>query len=249
MYVDTKKVIDMLELIRKWMYPNVLEKVNDVECYQNNIRQEIINNYKEILLDLEMNNNETLIKVFLDNLKKAKVVLDKDLEFTLKSDPASNSLEEIILAYPGFYADLSYRISHILYLQNIPLIPRIISEYAHSKTGIDINPGAIIGERFFIDHGTGVVIGETTIIGKEVKIYQGVTLGALALRRGRELRGSKRHPTLGSQVTVYSGASVLGGDTKIGNNVTIGSNVIITKSVSDDVKVVLKNQKLKFRKK
>lgn len=140
-----------------------------------------------------------------------------------------------------------HRLAHELYLLSVPLIPRIMSEYAHSITGIDIHAGATIGRYFFIDHGTGVVIGETTVIGNNVKIYQGVTLGALSTRGGQVLHGVKRHPTLEDEVTVYSGASILGGQTVIGTGVIIGSNAFITKSVPDGTKVSVKNPELLFK--
>lgn len=157
-----------------------------------------------------------------------------------EGDPAAKSREEIIFCYPGFYAIYIYRVAHELYLQNVPYIPRIMTEYAHSSTGIDINPGAQIGEYFFIDHGTGVVIGETTVIGNHVKLYQGVTLGALSTRGGQQLMGVKRHPTVCDNVTIYSGASVLGGETVIGENTTIGGGTFITESVPANSRVLAK---------
>ncbi|HBB19759.1 MAG TPA: serine acetyltransferase, partial [Ruminococcus sp.] len=149
-------------------------------------------------------------------------------------------------SYPSINAVFIYRIAHVLYEMNIPYIPRMMTEYAHSKTGIDINPGAQIGEYFFIDHGTGIVIGETTEIGNNVKIYQGVTLGALSTRGGQQLRNKKRHPTIRDNVTIYSGASILGGETVVGENVVIGGNVFITKSVPAGARVSIKNQELRF---
>ena len=144
---------------------------------------------------------------------------------------------EIVLSYPGLYAIVLYRIAHELYVRHVPLIPRMITEHAHGKTGIDINPGATIGKYFFIDHGTGIVVGETTEIGEHVKIYQGVTLGALSTRQGQALRGRKRHRTLGNYVTVYSGASILGGASVIGDGAVIGSNAFITSSVEPGARV------------
>lgn len=163
-----------------------------------------------------------------------KAMLDEDVEAAYNGDPAAKSREEIIMAYPGFYAILVHRIAHVLYKRNIPLLPRMMSEIAHSSTGIDIHPGARIGHYFFIDHGTGIVIGETTEVGDNVRVYQGVTLGAKSLEHADELRDKKRHPTIKNNVIIYSGASILGGDTVIGNNVTIGSNVFITFSIPDD---------------
>ena len=166
--------------------------------------------------------------------------LSKDLEFFFISDPACRYKEEILLSYPGFYAILIYRIAHEMYLLDIPYLPRMISEVAHSATGIDINLGAKIGESFFIDHGTGIVIGETTIIGKRVKIYQGVTLGALSVKDGRKLADVKRHPTIEDNVTIYSNASILGGDVVIGANSIIGGNTFITRSIPSDSIVLTK---------
>lgn len=152
-----------------------------------------------------------------------------DAEAILKFDPAAQSIEEVLVAYPGFYATAIYRISHQLHMQGIKTLPRILSEYAHSKTGIDIHPGAEIGESFFIDHGTGIVIGETSIIGNNVKVYQGVTLGALNV--AKSAASTKRHPTIEDHVIIYSGATILGGDTVIGHDCIIGGNVWLTYSV------------------
>ncbi|MCI5529313.1 MAG: serine O-acetyltransferase, partial [Blautia sp.] len=155
--------------------------------------------------------------------------------------------EEIILAYPGLMASSINRIAHELYLLNVPVLPRIMTEYAHSETGIDIHPGATIGKYFFIDHGTGVVIGETSVIGDNVKIYQGVTIGALSTRGGQKLSGMKRHPTIEDNVTIYAGASVLGGETVIGKNAVIGGNAFITSSIPANTKVSIKNQELEYK--
>lgn len=166
---------------------------------------------------------------FFNQLPRIYNMLLKDAEAILKFDPAAYSLEEIIISYPGFYSIMIYRLAHQLYLMRIPILPRIISEYAHSKTGIDIHPGASIGDSFFIDHGTGVVIGETCIIGNNVKIYQGVTLGALSVEKS--LAYTKRHPTIEDNVIIYSGSTILGGNTIIGHDTIIGGNVWLTESV------------------
>ncbi|MFN8316786.1 MAG: serine O-acetyltransferase EpsC [Chitinophagales bacterium] len=187
----------------------------------------------EILLSpfAEKNNFDAsaLSTQFFQNLSPVFDLLLLDAEAIQRFDPAANSVEEVITAYPGFYAVSLYRISHILYNLGIPAIPRIISEHAHSKTGIDIHPGATIGKSFFIDHGTGVVIGETTLIGDNVKIYQGVTLGALQVSKAQAQK--KRHPTIEDNVMIYSGATILGGDTLIGHDSVIGGNVWLTASV------------------
>ena len=167
-----------------------------------------------------------------------------DVEAALNGDPAAGSREQIIFSYPGVYAIFVHRIAHELYLRKIPYIPRIMSEYVHGLTGIDINAGATIGEYFFIDHGTGVVIGETTTIGNNVKIYQGVTLGALSTRAGLKLAGKKRHPTIEDDVTIYSNSSVLGGQTVIGTGCTIGGNAFITSSIPPFSRVSVKNPEL-----
>ncbi len=162
-----------------------------------------------------------------------------DLEATFDGDPAAGSREEILFSYPGLFAILVYRVAHELYRLHIPILPRMMSEYAHSHTGIDIHPGAQIGDYFFIDHGTGIVVGETTVIGDRVKLYQGVTLGALSTRDGHHSLPGKRHPTVEDDVTIYSGASILGGDTVIGRGSVVGGNAFLTGSVQKDTRVVI----------
>lgn len=196
--------------------------------------------YKEMPADKIEKISREKILIFMDKIPLIREYLNTDIEAAYLGDPAAYSKEEIIFSYPGLYAIFVNRIAHQLYKLDIPVIPRIMTEYAHGLTGIDIHPGAAIGKYFFIDHGTGVVIGETTIIGDNVKIYQGVTLGALSTNGGQKLKNIKRHPTLGSNVTVYSGTSILGGDTVIGNNVVIGGNCFIISSVSEGSKVVMK---------
>jgi len=166
---------------------------------------------------------------FIGKLAEVYRLLLLDAEAIFKGDPAAESIDEVILAYPGFYAIAVYRIAHALHQLKVPLIPRLLTEQAHRRTGIDIHPGAKIGESFFIDHGTGVVVGETTVIGNNVKIYQGVTLGALYV--SRQLVKKKRHPTIGHNVVIYAGATILGGDTVVGDDTIIGGNVWLTESV------------------
>lgn len=177
---------------------------------------------------------------FISSLPEIQKMLEKDVCAMYDGDPAAHGIGEIISSYPGILAIFVYRIAHVLYIEKIPMIPRMMTEYAHSRTGIDINAGATIGEYFFIDHGTGVVIGETTVIGDRVKLYQGVTLGALSTRKGQGLSGVKRHPTIGNDVTVYSGASILGGETVVGDGAIIGGNAFITSSVPPRTKVIVK---------
>ncbi len=187
---------------------------------------------------------EKICSCFFSALPAIQTLLLKDLDAAFNGDPAARSREEIIFCYPGFFATFVYRIAHELYVLKVPYIPRIMTEYAHDHSGVDINPGATIGEYFFIDHGTGVVIGETTIIGNNVKIYQGVTLGALSTRSGQLLRNVKRHPTIEDNVTVYSNASILGGETVIGKDAVIGGSCFITESVPPGAHVSIKAPQL-----
>ena len=208
--------------------------------YQRCISQYEINNrletfkieFKSILKTVidDTDKIDLTTKIFFDKLPDTYYLLEKDAQFFLDCDPAATHLEEIMVSYPGFHAISFYRFAHTLYKENIPLIPRIWTELAHSKTGIDIHPGANIGESFFIDHGTGIVIGETSQIGNFVKIYQNVTLGALAVSKG--IANTKRHPTIEDNVTIYAGATILGGKTTIGKGSTIGGNVWITESIA-----------------
>jgi len=187
---------------------------------------------------------------FMGRLPEIRARLAGDVQATLESDPAAGRVEEVIFSYPGVNAVTVYRIAHELYHLEIPILPRIMSEHAHTVTGIDIHPGAHIGERFFIDHGTGVVIGETCVIGDDVKIYQGVTLGALSLPRdttGKLVTGTKRHPTVEDRVTIYSGATILGGDTVIGAGSVVGGNVWLTGSIPPGTKVVIESPRLQYR--
>ena len=186
---------------------------------------------------------------FFSSLASIQKILTKDVQAAFDGDPAAKTKEEIIFCYPGLFAIFVYRLAHELYKMNVPFIPRIMTEYAHSHTGIDINPGAVIGDYFFIDHGTGVVIGETTIIGNNVKVYQGVTLGALSTRSGQLLRDVKRHPTIEDNVTIYSSASILGGETVIGEGSVIGGNAFITESVPAGTRVSVKTPELNFSEK
>jgi serine O-acetyltransferase len=185
----------------------------------------------------------------LGRLPQLRAVLATDVQAAYEGDPAAKSYDEIIYSYPGLFAVTVHRLAHELWRQQVPLLPRIMSEYAHNLTGIDIHPGARIGESFFIDHGTGVVIGETTEIGRRVRLYQGVTLGALSVPRDKvdSLRSEKRHPTVEDDVIIYAGATILGGGTVIGARSVIGGNVWLTESVPPDTKVFLKKPDLVYR--
>ena len=184
---------------------------------------------------------------FFRAIPAVRAVSQTDVEAFYDGDPAAYSTDEIIFCYPGLFAITVYRLAHVLYTLGVPMLPRIMTEHAHSVTGIDINPGAAIGNYFFIDHGTGIVVGETTVIGDHVKIYQGVTLGALSTRGGQSLRGKKRHPTIEDNVTIYAGASILGGETVIGRDCVIGSNVFITHSIPASTTVSVKSQELQYK--
>ena len=198
------------------------------------------------LPDGEMAQAAQITESIMAELPRIQQMLLTDIEATFDGDPAAANKEEIIFAYPGLFAIFVYRIAHELYLRHVPMIPRIMSEYAHSRTGIDIHPGAQIGPWFFIDHGTGIVIGETTEIGEWVKIYQGVTLGGLSTRAGQGLRNHKRHPTIEDRVTIYSGASILGGETRIGEGSIIGGNAFVTRSVPPHTRVSIRDPDLEF---
>jgi len=178
-----------------------------------------------------------ITKRFLSRIPDVRDLVATDVQASFEGDPAAYNTNEIILCYPGLRAIAISRLAHELFLLDVPLIPRMWTEYAHSRTGIDIHPGATIGKYFCIDHGTGIVIGETTIIGEYVKVYQGVTIGALSTRGGQSLRGTKRHPTIEDRVTIYAGASILGGETVIGHDAVIGSNAFITSSVGANERV------------
>ena len=198
--------------------------------------------FRQIALTLPEGQEDRAAELAAEMVEKLPQIaqkVQKDLEATFDGDPAAASREEILFSYPGLFAILVYRVAHELYHLQIPILPRMMSEYAHSHTGIDIHPGAQIGDYFFIDHGTGIVVGETTVIGDRVKLYQGVTLGALSTRDGRRSRAGQRHPTVEDDVTIYSGASILGGETVIGRGSVVGGNAFLTDSVREDTQVVI----------
>ncbi|MDR0551794.1 MAG: serine acetyltransferase [Spirochaetaceae bacterium] len=262
--INRSVIHDVLDKLRELMFPGYFGKKNlntgFVEYHVGELIESIeydltaqteraLRHYKkgENLLPEGTETASTLVFAFLAKLPAVRKILLTDVEATFDGDPAAFSLDEIISSYPGIYAIMAYRLAHELYLLQVPLLPRIMTERAHSITGIDIHPGANIGSYFFIDHGTGIVIGETTVIGKNVKIYQGVTLGGLSTRGGQALKNVKRHPTIEDNVTIYSGASILGGSTIIGEGTVIGSNAFITQSVPAHTKVSIKNPELQFR--
>ena len=190
---------------------------------------------------------QELTLAFFRQIPKVRGLMQTDLQAAYDGDPAATGYDEIILSYPGLFAITVYRLAHELYVLDVPMIPRMMTEYAHGITGIDIHPGATVGAYFFIDHGTGIVIGETTVIGEGVKIYQGVTLGGLSTRGGQSLRGKKRHPTIEDNVTIYANASILGGETVVGQGSVIGSNAFITHSIAPCTTVTIKNLELQMR--
>lgn len=257
-------VIEIVEKLRNIVFPGYFKnKTYRVYTVRNNttmlLEDVLFNLIRQISIVLRYvpkyenadektisNEAEKLALNFLETIPKIREYADTDVQAAFNGDPAAFNKDEIIISYPGLFAVLVNRIAHELYLLNIPLIPRIMTEYAHSETGIDIHPGATIGKYFFIDHGTGIVIGETTIIGDNVKIYQGVTLGALSTRGGQTLKNKKRHPTIEDNVTIYSGASIFGGETVVGKNVVVGGNAFITKSIPEGAKVSIKNQELRY---
>ncbi len=216
---------DVVKQFTKSLFYNLFDPHDDdFECLEKT--------FVEIAGNFEIECGKTVWDNFAKKFPEIKQKLDLDAIAFESNDPASHSLEEIYLAYPGFFAVSVYRLSHELYEQKVPIIPRMMSEYAHGVTGIDIHPGATIGESFYIDHGTGIVIGETSIIKNNVKIYQGVTLGGVQVRKN--LAKTKRHPTIEDNVTIYANATILGGDIVIGANSTIGANVWITQSVPEN---------------
>jgi serine O-acetyltransferase len=261
---DNDDIVGIIESLRRIVFPGYFRnKSYRVYTVRNNItmiledvifkliRQiSIVLRYDEKYVDLDENeineNAERITFEFLDRLPKIRSYIETDVQAAYDGDPAAYNKDEIIYSYPGLYAILVNRLAHELFLLGVPLIPRVMTEHAHSKTGIDIHPGATIGKYFFIDHGTGIVIGETTEIGDNVKVYQGVTLGALSTRGGQSLRNKKRHPTIEDNVTIYSGASILGGETVVGKNAVIGGNAFITRSIPAGAKVSIKNQELRY---
>ncbi|WP_024859760.1 serine O-acetyltransferase EpsC [Ruminococcus flavefaciens] len=261
---DNDDIVGIIESLRRIVFPGYFRnKSYRVYTVRNNItmiledvifkliRQiSIVLRYDKKYVDLDENeineNAERITFEFLDRLPKIRSYIETDVQAAYDGDPAAYNKDEIIYSYPGLYAILVNRLAHELFLLGVPLIPRVMTEHAHSKTGIDIHPGATIGKYFFIDHGTGIVIGETTEIGDNVKVYQGVTLGALSTRGGQSLRNKKRHPTIEDNVTIYSGASILGGETVVGKNAVIGGNAFITRSIPAGAKVSIKNQELRY---
>lgn len=235
-------VISFAEDLINYIFP-IVSDADEFKHTQNAAISSLKKQLGEILTSLSRRIEADVLNIvedYIAELNRIKKDLIRDAELILEFDPAAYSIEEVILSYPGFYAIMMYRLTHALYNRSIPILPRMMSELAHSRTGIDINPGARIGCPFFIDHGTGVVIGETTEIGNHVKIYQGVTLGALAVRK--EDAQTKRHPTIEDHVVIYANSTILGGKTVIGHDSIIGGNTWVTESIIPHSVVFTRNQ-------
>ena len=261
---SNESVVQMIHQARRIMFPgyftqSTLAQANleyylgqETTCFLENLSRQIISAFQHDCFRLNLPCNkcpeqghEISLKI-VQELPIIKKLLDTDIRAAYEGDPAAKGYDEIIFSYPGFMAISIYRLANLLHKYEVPVIPRIMTEHAHSLTGIDIHPGATIGESFFIDHGTGVVIGETTEIGRHVRLYQGLTLGALSLPKdaGNQFRYKKRHPTIEDDVIIYSNTTVLGGETVIGARSVIGGNIWITESVPPDTKVLLKRPEL-----
>ena len=258
---DKDAIIDIIEKLRRIVFPGYFREKNyRVYNAKHNlsllIEDVMFNMTKQIALvfqdagELEESAQAHAQEVCLEffrQIPQVRALVQTDLQAAYDGDPAATSMAEIIFAYPGLFAITVYRLAHVLYTLKVPMIPRIMTEHAHSVTGIDIHPGAQIGEYFFIDHGTGIVIGETAIIGDYVKIYQGVTIGALSTRKGQALSGIKRHPTIEDHVIIYANATILGGDTVVGRNATVAGNTFVTESIPADAKVSAMMPELKVK--
>ena len=261
-----RAIIDIIYQIRQILFPGYFTKTklyaSNLEYYLGKETSEL---YELLTIEITMairhdcrrsdlpctqceERGHQMALAFIEKLPGISALLSTDIRATLAGDPATANSDEVIFCYPGLLATSIFRMAHELYLLGVPIIPRIMTEHAHSQTGIDIHPGASIGPEFFIDHGTGVVIGETTIIGSNVRLYQGVTLGALSLPKdaGEKMRGTKRHPTIEDDVIIYANTTILGGDTTIGKRSVIGGNIWLTESVPEGSKVVLKRPELLY---
>ena len=252
---DKAVITDIIQKLLRIVYPGYSRdksyRIYNVKHNLSMLIEDVMFNLnRQILLVLQASGMEEseaaeksqeLCLQFFRRIPELRAVIQTDVQAAFDGDPAATSKDEVIFCYPGLFAITVYRLAHILYTLQVPLLPRIMTEHAHSVTGIDIHPGATIGKYFFIDHGTGIVIGE------HVKIYQGVTLGGLTTRGGQSLRGKKRHPTIEDNVTIYAGASVLGGETVIGRDSVIGSNAFITRSIAPCTTVSIKSQELQFK--
>ena len=258
-YPDKAVITDMIDKLLRIVYPGFFREKSFrmynakhhlsmlIEDVMYNLNREIRLVFQNEGVENADGKAQEICLAFFDEIPTIRALIQTDVQAAYDGDPAATSKDEVIFCYPGLFAITVYRLAHVLYQLGVPMIPRIMTEHAHGLTGIDLHPGATVGDYFFIDHGTGIVIGETTVIGSHVKIYQGVTLGGLTTRGGQSLRGKKRHPTIEDNVTIYAGASVLGGETVIGRDCVIGSNAFITKSVPPCTTVSMKMQELQYR--
>ena len=254
---DKDVIIEIIEKLRKIVFPGYFtDKTYRTYNAKHNLSmliEDVMYNLSQQIALAFQDDGRTqtdanhVCLTFLGQIPKVREMVQTDLQAAYDGDPAATGMAEVIFSYPGLFAITVYRLAHELYVLNVPMIPRIMTEYAHSITGIDIHPGATIGKYFFIDHGTGIVVGETTVIGENVKIYQGVTLGGLSTRGGQNLRGKRRHPTIEDNVTIYANASILGGETVIGQGCVIGASAFITKSVPACTTVSMKIQELQLK--
>lgn len=262
---DKEAIANVINKIMKILYPGYYsDKVYKIYSLKNNMSATIedvifhlnkqiaiVLKYCEVYPDMSEAELDDMAKElsmkFMEKIPEIRAVLETDVEAAYEGDPAASSKDEIILSYPGLYAISIYRIAHELHKLRIPMIPRIMTEHAHSITGIDIHPGATIGKYFFIDHGTGIVIGETTVIGNHVKIYQGVTLGALSTQKGQGLSGVKRHPTIEDNVVIYANTTILGGETVVGCNSVVAGNTFVVSSIPRDTKVSAHIPELQYK--
>ena len=258
-YPDKEVITGIIEKLLRIVYPGFYREKSFrmynakhhlsmlIEDVMYNLNREIRLVFQNEGMENAEEKAQQVCLTFFDEIPRIRALVQTDVQAAYDGDPAATSKDEVIFCYPGLFAITVYRLANVLYRLGVPMIPRIMSEHAHSLTGIDIHPGATVGDYFFIDHGTGIVIGETTVIGSHVKIYQGVTLGGLTTRGGQSLRGKKRHPTIEDNVTIYAGASVLGGETVIGRDCVIGSNAFITASVPPCTTVSMKTQELQYK--
>ena len=257
------EIIKIIELTKEVIFPGYFSTKNLSETSNYRITKRLVKKLHKILRkqikysllyladqekDKQLAEKSCVLCVdFIKRIPEIREKIYQDVEAHFNGDPAAFNHDQVIISYPGLYAIMIYRMAHVLDDLGVRVIPRMMSEYAHNEIGIDINPKAKIGKAFFIDHGTGVVIGETASLGDNVKIYQGVTLGAMSLRKGQKLKGKKRHPTIGNNVTIYANAAILGGDSIIGDNSIIGANVFITGSIPEKSIVTMKNMELETR--
>ena len=254
---DKDTIIDLIEKLRRIVFPGYFREKNyriyNAKHNLSMLIEDVMYNLSHQIGLVFLENGRTeqdakdVCLEFLSRIPAVRAMVQTDLQAAYDGDPAATGMAEVIFSYPGLFAITVYRLAHELYTLNVPMIPRIMTEYAHSITGIDIHPGATVGKYFFIDHGTGIVVGETTVIGENVKIYQGVTLGGLSTRGGQSLRGKRRHPTIEDNVTIYANASILGGETVIGQGCVIGASAFITKSVPPCTTVSIKSQELQMK--